>query len=167
MQRLVEENLNRDEYIFILRHLFSFYSVIEKRLVQFPDLVRHVPDLQARLKVKQLTKDLTQLGVTDFVSDMDESSLEINNLSDVFGIMYVLEGSSLGSQLILRQLQKKSFFSSEVCHFFSGYETQTGVMWRNFLSYLEAAFSSGAIKQRDTVAAARKTFEALNFSLPN
>jgi len=50
--------------------------------------------------------------------------------------MYVLEGSSLGGRVILKNLSK--IFSEKetpfITNYFSGYKEQTGPMWMRFLS---------------------------------
>ena len=79
-----------------------------------------------------------------------------------FGCLYVLEGSTLGGRLILKQVQDAlGFNAGHGACFFAGYGGQTGAMWTSFLEVL-----GGTVTSREAVGAAlcgaRETFSAMD-----
>ena len=73
--------------------------------------------------------------------------------------MYVVEGSTLGGQVISRVLQEVDWVPAGGIHYFIAYGARTGAMWREFLSHLEAASSLAADPLIETGAIA--TFRVL------
>jgi heme oxygenase len=81
-------------------------------------------------------------------------------LADALGCLYVLEGATLGGQLIGRQVQRQLGLRSEHgCAFFAGYGAdQTGPMWKAFSEAVDAYGSAQPAAQGAIVAAACDTF---------
>lgn len=76
---------------------------------------------------------------------------------ELLGAMYVLEGSTLGGQIIARQLAKAGITTRT---YFSGYADQTGTMWKSFCQLLNEAATE--INQDEIVLSARRTFQHLD-----
>jgi heme oxygenase len=63
---------------------------------------------------------------------------EMRDQPSLLGAMYVMEGSTLGGQLIARQFQRTLHLNEgKGDAFFRGYEDQTGPMWREFCDVLK------------------------------
>lgn len=78
--------------------------------------------------------------------------------AQVLGAMYVLEGSTLGGQLISRQLAKADIpFRT----YFSGYGEQTGSRWKRFCVLLTAEAEQDPSQQASIVESAILTFQQL------
>ncbi|RZK54693.1 MAG: heme oxygenase, partial [Hymenobacter sp.] len=75
----------------------------------------------------------------------------------LLGAMYVLEGSTLGGQVIARQLAKANIPQRL---YFSGYGERTGTMWKAFCQLLTQAATPE--NEADIVQSARLTFQQLD-----
>ena len=76
------------------------------------------------------------------------------------GALYVIEGSTLGGQIILRALQPHLGISSDNGgRFYASYGTQISAMWRSYISALENAGRSLRLAN-DIELGALETFDA-------
>ncbi len=114
--------------------------------------------LQHRLKVPSLISDLR--GKNPCASRTPEFNW-LTSPAHIMGAVYVIEGSTLGGQVISKHLEQSGLIHSTQygCLFFQGYGPKTGTMWRNFLAELSQIHPSDADK---VVLAARETFYRLN-----
>ena len=77
------------------------------------------------------------------------------------GCLYVLEGASLGGQVITRLVQDRLGIGPEDGGaFFYGYGNGTAARWESFRAYLEA-YAEEHERQKAIIGAARATFKAL------
>ena len=130
-----------------LEQFHGFYRPVEERLQVLGGWGKHGIDLGARSKVLLLEADLRVLGA-EAVENLPVC-WELPDLTDVvngFGCLYVLEGSTLGSQFISRHVHKMLGVTPEGGgRYFHGYGARTGEMWREF----GAALTAFAV-ERDT-----------------
>ena len=106
-----------------------------------------------------LQQDLQELE--SFPTVRDEIFTEnFTNLPAAWGAMYVMEGSTLGGQLILKHLKKKlgEDFNSV---YFSAYGTHTGTYWKRFMEHLAEVASSNQWEDA-IIQGAVKTFSLLD-----
>jgi heme oxygenase len=75
----------------------------------------------------------------------------------LLGAMYVLEGSTLGGQVLARQLAKAG---SSQLRYFTGYGAQTGPRWKAFCQLLSEA-ATDAATENEIVQSAIHTFQHL------
>jgi heme oxygenase len=80
----------------------------------------------------------------------------ITTQSEAFGALYVLEGSSLGGRVILKELKRRGV-SLAGLGFLDPYGFNTAPRWRSFLAILEREVQSGE-QQRDAVTGALNAF---------
>ncbi len=163
--RLMDADLTPGAYQRHLEALHGFYVPLEAELSA--RRFEAVPALRAheRWKVPLLEADLRALG-------HDDASLArlprcpglppLPGLPEALGCFYVLEGSTLGGQLILRHL-RRHFAGVPVgpFAFFSAYGEEVGPMWRAFgqaLTETSARASSGDFDAR-VVKGAQDTFD--------
>jgi heme oxygenase len=86
---------------------------------------------------------------------------DLSGVSRILGSMYVLEGSTLGGQIIARHFRRHvaGLEDGRGCSFFECYGPDVGTRWREFQGVLRAHSSPSA---DDTmVAAAGETFVLL------
>jgi heme oxygenase len=81
----------------------------------------------------------------------------LDTRAQLLGALYVLEGSTLGGQVITRQLAQAGITTRT---YFTGYAEQTGPMWKAFCQLLAAEATDS--NQADIVAAAVLTFQRLH-----
>lgn len=164
--RLLEPGLTLEHYRHHLEALYGFYAPLEAELASsFAGLV---PELRAeqRWKLPLLLQDLRALG-------HDAASLArlprttalppLPGLPEALGCFYVLEGATLGGQLILRHLQRHfAGIPAGDFAFFRAYGEEVGPMWRAFGQALTQASSQEASEIFDArvVQGAQDTFEA-------
>lgn len=123
--------------------------------------------LAARLcKSQWLADDLSALGLADAAISALPRCGELPALpsrSAGFGALYVVEGATLGGQLIVKQLQQRLGIGPGTGgYFFASYGSQIGPMWRAFVAALDTHDADHAAVER----AARATFRAFGAWLP-
>jgi heme oxygenase len=169
---VMKPTLTRDEYVEILKKFFCFYQVFESELTnpdsaQATTLRQMVPDLSERLKMTLLQKDLEFFGETSETTSGTTIKKPLLGETSyaAFGALYVMEGSSLGGQVISRHLQSHlGLTAQQGASFYNAYGSATGKMWQTFKSYLKAHVQSeSAIAE--AVAGAQATFTALKDSM--
>jgi heme oxygenase len=89
----------------------------------------------------------------------------LETTAQLFGCLYVLEGATLGGQIITRHLHASLGLTPETgAAFFAGYGARTGSRWKEFGTHLSAfALQSGSGDA--IVASANSTFETLDLWL--
>ncbi|EJL75008.1 biliverdin-producing heme oxygenase [Chryseobacterium populi] len=92
--------------------------------------------LDQRKKLALIEKDRESLSIENQTAS---HPLEINNEHEALGMMYVIEGSTLGGNVIAKQLSKTEGFDEVTFNFFGCYQENTGLMWKNFKEVLDAA----------------------------
>lgn len=156
----MSRSLTRERYCFRLAQFYGFYRPIEARLTQ---LLQHdLLDYPRRLKAHLLRADLKTLGWRN--ADALPVCGRLPVLDDAtagFGCLYVLEGSTLGGQVISRHVAAQLAVTPERgARFFAGYGSATGAMWRAFGAVLsEHAAHTG--RADCIVDVARSTFATL------
>lgn len=151
-----------DDYQMLLTKFYRFYAAIEPR-VAANDLQKAEFDFDARRKTALLEKDLKALGVLDDVRGnvpLWEKLPPLDTSAKAFGSLYVMEGATLGGQVITRHLKQHLDLTPE--HggaFFNSYGANVGPMWKSFGATLTAFAESGEADE-EIIEAARKTFDS-------
>jgi heme oxygenase len=149
-------------YRSLLLHLLGFYRPIEDRLAEFGSKEISL-DLNERWKSQWIVDDLTYLGL----SKADAAHIHccqnlprLDTRPDALGVLYVLEGSTLGGQVISKRLRQTLGVSHDTGgRFFNGYGDQTAVKWREFISLL-ACVNSGSATATAVEQSACRTFRS-------
>ncbi len=145
-------------YRCFLEDFLRFVSPLEAVLGAL-DLKKLGIDYQLRRKLIWIEADLKDLGHTSESLETLPAFGDLPQLSEpveALGAMYVLEGSSLGRQVMLTKLAERLNIRPDWAgHFFSGYGKETGAMWRSFVNALnEAGRSPEAARLIETAALA-------------
>lgn len=90
--------------------------------------------LDQRVKLPLIEKDLSSLSIENQEPSHD---LEFANEHEALGAMYVIEGSTLGGNVIAKQLSRTEGFENVTFNFFGCYQENTGPMWKNFKEVLD------------------------------
>ncbi|MGZ5285453.1 MAG: biliverdin-producing heme oxygenase, partial [Kaistella sp.] len=61
----------------------------------------------------------------------------IKNEAEAFGILYVMEGSTLGGNMIAKQLSKNPDFQEVTFSYFRCYGDKTGSYWKSFKEVMD------------------------------
>lgn len=156
---LMQPALDRAQYVQVLR---GFYRIVRAWDVWAQ---QHAPaDLQALLADRRqsslLAADLRALGAHEPPSEeyvlheaMAHTAVPGHPRSVFLGRMYVMEGSTLGGQLLARHVEAQlGLTPGEGNSYFRGYGEHTGERWREFRAILQALPDS----ETDTVIASAK-----------
>lgn len=151
-------------YAALLARFLGFYAPLEDRLT---GLATFGPRIEpaARLKAHLLVGDLTALGLStaDVLALPRCTSLPaLTDASDGLGCMYVLEGATLGGQIVRREVERRfGLAPGRGCAFFGSYGERVGVMWHEFCHVLEGHAATVPGDADRIVAAAVGTFSGL------
>ena len=128
----------------------------------FPTVKDVIPDLDCRRKLPTILDDLAFHGAekTAFTTVFRADE----NLTEAFavGVVYVMEGSSLGGRMILKNLDKSLGLNSERgSRYFTGYGAQTGFRWKSFMEWL-AGYESSHDCGHDIIRGANHAFASIH-----
>lgn len=162
LARLISSHLSLGEYTYVLQRMLGFHDVSEWRLAAVSD--RLPLDTSARKKAHLAARDLQHLGMTpDSISSLPRcaSVPTISNVDAALGLLYVVEGSTLGGRIILRHLGTSIRLTADAgASFFAGYGSATGAMFREVCGAIEERVAETG-KLNLLVRTAQDTFDAL------
>lgn len=134
---IMNNALNLNDYEKLLRKFYGFYASVEPQIFSNINLRQISFNYEERLKLPLLERDLQILNGADFEVKTLEICGDTPNLSrfaQVIGCMYVLEGATLGGQIIGRHLREKLNLSpANGAAFFNSYGERVGQMWKSFV----------------------------------
>jgi heme oxygenase (biliverdin-IX-beta and delta-forming) len=160
---LMSQSVTTTQYADYLKSMYGFVYGFEKRV--FPLLKHHeLLQIEGRRKAHFIQNDLALLNHTaaqPYIND-ELFSTHYQTALAALGGMYVLEGSTLGGQIINKHLSK--ILGDSVAGkttYLTAYAGQTGSMWKIFLQLLCEA---GAItdNEDEIIDSAVNTFALLN-----
>lgn len=160
---LMSATLTLGAYRHTLARFHGFYRPLEDGMKAMGGWTDCDFDMGARWKTPLLEDDLRSLGVNDpaalpVCTDLPPHA----NVAAAFGCLYVLEGATLGGQIINRALEQSLGITPTAgSAFFHGYGDRTGSMWRAFRAGL-TAFAVTPCDQDEVVKAAKDTFTKLH-----
>jgi heme oxygenase (biliverdin-IX-beta and delta-forming) len=163
---LLRQSFTLAEYVALLRR-FQLYLRHWEPLV-LDRLVREIPGLMGpRMKLEAIEKDMQDLAFVEAAENIPPGLRpvlpELDTPAQAIGSMYVLEGSTLGGQILSRHFEKQLGVTRDRgCRYFSGYGQDTGMMWKSFCKALE---SRPARETAEMAEAAAETFRSLRIWL--
>lgn len=147
-----------DRYRDLLAAFFGLHEPLEQRLAGLPWHEAGL-DLDARRKSPLLRTDLRALGVDAAAVRPCPTLPPTGTLAAGLGCLYVLEGSTLGGQLVAREVEASLGIDARSGGaFFRSYGPDVGRMWRAFTRALDAYLVTPE-RQREATDAATATFE--------
>ncbi len=162
--------------------LLLAYSVLYRQIEELIErflISQHVDfDYSERRKSAWLVKGLAyfhdhNIGLDATFNAFVASTLAIPNLgavSELAGLLYVIEGSTLGGQHISRALADYHGLSSETgASFFNGYGQHTLMRWESFLQFFDSVIQDNEdfLSAKDVACRVFQTFQsALDYGVP-
>ncbi len=158
--QLTSGELSLPIYKHILVKFYGFFSPLEERISQHsPE--KYLEDFNERRKAILLLQDIEILNGHQPIKYC-ESLPAIDDLYSAMGALYVMEGSTLGGQMISRHVEKAlGLTPDQGTAFFYGYGKDTGQRWKAFQQAL-LALNVSAVQQKKLIAASQETFDKLN-----
>jgi heme oxygenase (biliverdin-IX-beta and delta-forming) len=131
---IMSPDMKISDYILYLSLMHDVHKNTEN--VIFPLLSEIITDLHKRKKSHLIEEDFAFLQYNKTNSNLVFSNKEIT-VPFALGILYVIEGSSLGGRFILKNISKiRDLDNGHGTFYFNGYGDGTGNFWKNFLGYL-------------------------------
>lgn len=146
-------------YIKLLQLFYGYYYPLEQYIAAHIDTT-FPGGFDNRRKASQLLQDIQVMNGAPLDPPATCTDIPvINDNAQALGAMYVLEGSTLGGQVICQIIQRNLQVPevSQALSFFNGYGDETRAKWDSFVHYLEGYHGDDAQRAR-LVDAANDTF---------
>ena len=160
---LLDPQMSLSTYRHLLARFWGYYAPLEDRLrteveIYWPTKEYRCSD---RAKVPHLEKDLRLLRESLDQIGCCTNLPELNTPAQVLGCLYVIEGATLGGQIISKHLLANLGLGVDNgAAFFNGYGANSGSQWQSFRSFLTR--NAEPLDQDDAiVASANETFSTL------
>ncbi|MBC8999382.1 biliverdin-producing heme oxygenase [Pseudomonas sp. N40(2020)] len=144
----------------LMQAYYGFYAPLENAL-QRSGSVPDDFDLTPRLKTHTLRGDLRALGMADAALaslPICQQLPLIDSSAACLGVLYVLEGATLGGQILRREIAARLAVDADNgAAFLDIYGAATGRRWRDFIEYLGSR-PMDAAEREAVVCAAQSTF---------
>jgi heme oxygenase len=134
--RLIHTLQTSKDYSYLLGLFYSYFGGLE-RLIEPRDIEKYLPDYDERRKVKLISEDLLALRFPNPEICQGNQLPVIDSSFRALGVLYVMEGSTLGGVYIVKMIQKKISVKENIFHFFSGYGDRNPLMWNRFKNALD------------------------------
>jgi heme oxygenase len=155
---ILDPGLSTERYFHLLGLFYGFYAPLESSIEAYGDNPRAWLAGDRR-KTPLLKDDLRYCGGTDHLPVCGQLP-DVAQPASQLGCMYVLEGATLGGQVVLRHVRPRLGLNGKGTSFFASYGERVGPMWRGFCDYLNGREFSA--EDRDAVvASACATFDSL------
>jgi len=155
--------VTNNEYALYLTLMHDVVKDAEENI--FPAVYKSVEGLDVHPKAQFIEADLKTLGTTkDTAATPLTKNLDLTKLTPAFafGVMYVIEGSSLGGRVILKNIHGALGHDADNgAAYFSGYGAQTGSHWKAFLGALTQYENSNNCED-EIIAGANFAFDAIS-----
>lgn len=145
---------NTARYTDILRAFYGFIHPLEK-LIEKHIPKNAFPDYDERRKSGALLQDLKSINAgqgSDNDIPLSTAIPQITNAGQAAGALYVLEGSTLGGQIISKMLNDRLGEDISL-RYFGGYGERNGAMWGQFTMALDGLITDEKEIEQSTKAA--------------
>lgn len=161
--KLLSDEVSKNDYRKYLCALYGFVAGFETYI--YPELTAFISDAGQRKRANLLADDLASLGQNIAECEILPGSYFHAMYNDPYaalGALYVLEGSTLGGQLIQKHLQKTLGATGPISTaYFVGHGPHTGTMWKQFLTQFTSV-GENTNKQENIIDGALRTFRLLD-----
>lgn len=128
----------------------------------FPQVNSVILNVDGRRKLNAIDHDLLALRPEiPFQVPPFEKLPDALSLPKALGSMYVLEGSSLGGIVIVKQLQHQPFLTQNTSRFLTVYGKNTGFYWKKFIDDL-SRYAIAHNVENEIIEGAQDTFKAID-----
>ena len=148
------------DYTDLLLLLYPFHLRVSELLAcSLVELPEHKPD---PARIGNLQADLLHFGRKLEYESFDIPKMPaITSTEEAWGIVYVLEGSTMGGQIITRILSRSMNVPGDIgFSFFNPYHSNTAAKWEGFKNKLNDA--AGSLDQEKIIQAANHFFDNYN-----
>ena len=170
---LLDPQLSLSTYRESLARFFGYYAPLELSLRSALSRLETGFAYGERYKCPQLREDLVVLGFAPHaLSDIPQCQAlpDLSTPAKLLGCLYVVEGSTLGGQIITRHLRNSLGVTPQSGgSFFSGYGEHTGSRWKECCAHLTIFASRSTHEEENAqdsdheiIVSANATFESFD-----
>lgn len=146
-----------EKYLQLLGLFYGYFKPVEQQIAQYIDS-SFLPDYNERRKSHSIINDIQSMDAAGNLPGLCSDLPSITNQYEALGALYVLEGSTLGGQVISKMLKNNLGFDGDGgLTFFSGYGNDTEKRWAIFTDIMNKHVV-GPTTQNETVSGANETF---------
>lgn len=161
LTHLLTSALTLPQYVHLLQQFASFYRGLELYLQPGLRYLEEAGSYQYSPRGLWLEQDLTQLAQKPTQTEATVSWTLPIDISTTAGVLYVIEGATLGGRLISRHLsQHLGLSASRGARYFNAWQLQSWPHFRHWVNRREADIDAGA-----AIAAATSVFSGLKAHL--
>ncbi|WP_421943648.1 biliverdin-producing heme oxygenase [Pedobacter sp.] len=161
---IMNNTLSVDDYKKLLTINYIIHQKLENKLANMLDNeIAEQLQMKNRLKLESLEKDLSywEIDALSLPALNFELFVPEKNNAEVLGALYVLEGATLGGNVIKKHILANNNFTGkeEGLNYYGVYGDELGANWKTFVFVL-----NNTVKEADyekTVNSANETFENL------
>lgn len=154
------------QYTNLMKSFYGFVAPSEKEVLQ--RTAQFLPDIAQRHKTPWLLQDLKGLALSDDdIQTLPAYQPSFKDDYEAFGFLYVIEGSTLGGQMIVKKLKENPLLASAVFHYYTGYGTATGQRWKAFkeaINHIPEAHHQAVVRSANDTFAALESYMNKNAS---
>ncbi|MBB3111098.1 heme oxygenase [Paenibacillus phyllosphaerae] len=162
---MMDKTMTLEGYITYLQKFYGFIAPVEEAIAQLPGWETNGFDFDLRRKAPLIEQDLRQLGLSEQqIAQLPRSRAlpDVSTFPRALGYLYVIEGSTLGGQVITKQLKKFLPIETELNgRYFNSYGEEVRVRWGEFRALVEQTAGSDEAASQ-TIEAAKETFILLD-----
>jgi heme oxygenase len=154
--------INKKEFQNVLKVFYGFYYPLEEKIYNLDSLNQLGLKINQRKKIVYLLRDMNNF-------EIDENEIKdielcndypiFDSIEKILGILYVIEGATLGGQIIANKLQE--IFNKEI-HFFNSYGENVRKMWKEYCDILNEYGNKNPEKQEEIVKSSENTYYKFN-----
>lgn len=164
---LFDKNMTQQSYLKILIAMRSSYSIMEGAISTFSATKKL---LVGRSKLSWLNQDIAYLQSSQHAPSVNfykhDDLKNICNVSHAFGMMYVMEGATMGGGHIFKALKKHNWINElEGIRFFYSYGDLRGEKWAQYIQALKQYHNHNPNSADDILLGANTAFSVISQSL--
>lgn len=161
---IMNNSLSIDDYKKLLTINYIIHQKLENKLANMLDNeIAEQLQMKNRLKLDSLEKDLSywEIDAVSLPALNFELFVPEKNNAEVLGALYVLEGATLGGNIIKKHILANSNFKGKEdgLNYYGVYGDELSAKWKTFVSVLNETVQEADYEK--TVNSANETFENL------
>ncbi|SEO98179.1 Heme oxygenase [Mucilaginibacter gossypiicola] len=140
--QIMDGSLTFEQYLTLLNVNYVTHFAVEDFLFSaLSDDLRQKLDIESRIKLPALIRDLEGINSATGGSPQNTPDfIDLDSDAAILGAMYVLEGATLGGNVIVKRLKTNGHLLPYNLnyHYYQVYGDQLGLKWKQFLDVLNA-----------------------------
>jgi heme oxygenase len=155
VQEIMNKSITLEQYKTLLATNYIIHSTLESKLHHALNTeIRNSLNIEHRDKLKALEQDLAEMNIEKEVLDAIDFDFLLNdlNIASSLGAMYVLEGATLGGNVIQKKLRANPAFENLSLNYYNIYAQNLIPNWLTFVKVLNTSIPETDYQVAETSA---------------